>query len=415
MIHNLRLCFQLSEEDTFWLLKHLMFDRQLRLNYLPDMKHFQLELYQMSRLIKDNLPELYDILDKNEVAITLFASSWMLTFFSSSFDLGFVTRVFDLLFFASNEVIFRVIISLLDYHKNEILRLDSFEDIMEYLKNVVPKVDAKILNKVLKNVYELNITRQLMDYKIEYNVLKDELVNTTHHNESMKVAKEEITNLQKQLEIAHSNVERLDNMRHSQELENLSMKQQIQSLEVTIQTIGDFITSLTLNHSNIDIPTDVRRLLQQLEYKQQSQKIKKRPMFLDRKIAKSMSVNHNLGMNLKVLIEQNENDNQTTPPCAITPTSSESITPSRKKYFEKTFEQIKQGRPKLIEQASIDETVFEEELKIDPSPVEKNANTTLKEDLHPLSSCCGDDIQFQFNTIQLKSINKSNAFKKTLE
>lgn len=399
-----------------------MFERQLRLNYLPDMKHFQLQLYQMSRLIKDNLPELYECFERNEVAITLYASSWMLTIFSASFELGFVTRVFDLLFFASNEVIFRIILSLLDAHKKEILKLDSFEDIMEYMKTVIPKLDASILNKVLKNVYDLNITRQLMDYKIEYTVLKDELVNTAQHNESMKAAREDISNLQRQLEIAQSNVERLEGMRHTQELENQSTRQQMQSLEVTIETLGDFISVLSMNHPEIDIPTDVRRLLQQLEYQQlnkHTQLPRKRPVF------KSTSVGHNLGMNLKVLIEQNENDNQ-TPPCAVTPTPLDVASP-RKRYFDKTFEQIKKGkvtskfftgdipeRPKLIEQPKIDETVFEEELKIAPPPDEITNITKLND--HPLSTCSDDDdVHFQFNTIKLKSINMTNSFKKTLE
>ena len=85
---------QLSEKDAFNLLKHLMFQRQMRLNYLPDMKQFQLQLYQLSRLIKDNIPELYELFDKNDVATTLYASSWMLTVFSSCFELGFVTKVY---------------------------------------------------------------------------------------------------------------------------------------------------------------------------------------------------------------------------------------------------------------------------------------------------------------------------------
>jgi hypothetical protein len=71
-----------------------MFQRQMRLNYLPDMKQFQLQLYQLSRLIKDNIPEIYELFDKNDVATTLYASSWMLTVFSSSYELGFVTKVY---------------------------------------------------------------------------------------------------------------------------------------------------------------------------------------------------------------------------------------------------------------------------------------------------------------------------------
>lgn len=395
----------------------------MRLNYLPDMKQFQLQLYQLSRLIKDNIPELYDLFDRNDVATTLYASSWMLTIFSSSFDLGFVAKVYDLLLFASNEVIFRVILSLLQVHSDELMKLDCFEDIMDYLKNVIPKVNEATMTQVFKNVYTLNIARQLMDYKIEYRVLKEEIQNTNHHVEELKHAKDENKALQRQLQIAESNVERLENIRHSQQQETQSMQIQIQSLEVTIQTLGDYLTSLSIHRTDIDIPTDIRRLLQQLEYQQNQQRqqqMKRRPIFLDRKIGKSVSVNNGMGMSLKVLVEQNENDHSLlqTPPSAVTPTPTTPELPTapsaKKKYFEKAFEQIKQQhankmsmamsresrespeKPRLVEQAAIDE---------DAEP--ESPQTTTSD--HPLSC---SDINFQFNTMQLKSIKTTNNFRK---
>jgi hypothetical protein len=45
-----------------------------------------------------------------------------------------------------------VALALLGEHKDGLLACDSFEEIMEYLKNVVPTVDKKILDKVMKQV-----------------------------------------------------------------------------------------------------------------------------------------------------------------------------------------------------------------------------------------------------------------------
>jgi TBC1 domain family member 4 len=53
----------------------------MRLNYLPDMKDFQLQLYQFSRLLKDLIPELFSWLDVNDVSPTLYAAPWFLTVF----------------------------------------------------------------------------------------------------------------------------------------------------------------------------------------------------------------------------------------------------------------------------------------------------------------------------------------------
>lgn len=396
-----------------------MFQREMRQNYLPDMKQFQMQLYQLSRLIKDNIPEIYELFEKNDVATTLYASSWMLTLFSSSFELGFVAKVHDLLLFASNEVIFRVVLSLLQVHKDELLKLDNFEDIMEHLKDVIPKIDEATMTKVFQNVYTLNITRQLMDYKIEYNVLKEELQNTSQHVENLKQAKSENQAIKKQLQIAEGNVERLENIRHTQQQENQSLQIQVQSLEVTIQTLGDYLTSLSIYRTDIDIPTDIRRLLQQLEYQhcqQRQQQMKRRPVFLDRKIGKSVSVTNTLGMSLKVLVEQNEFDHLQTPPSAITPTPpTPSTTPDlqaqpKKKYFERALEQVKQQQEKkaetqpresperlvLVEQAAIPET---------PEPESPLGSTSS----HPLSC---SDVNFQFNTMQLKSIKTTNNVRK---
>ena len=391
----------------------------MRLNYLPDMKQFQMQLYQLSRLIKDNIPEIYELFDKNDVATTLYASSWMLTIFSSSFELGFVAKVYDLLLFASNEVIFRVILSLLQVHKDELLKLDCFEDLMDYLKNVIPKIDEETMTKVFKNVYTLNISRQLMDYKIEYVVLKEEINNTNQHVQSLKVSKDENVRFQRQLQIAESNIERLENLRHTQQQEIQSMQIQTQSLEVTIQTLGDYLTTLSINRTDIDIPSDIRRLLQQLEYQhsqQRQQQMKRRPVFLDRKIGKSVSVN-SLGMSLKVLVEQNENDHSLlqTPPSAMTPpplTPEPQTQVAKKKYFDKAFEQIKHQQTNklltkpmlrdsperriLVEQVAIDEDVEPPTTPIDASS-------------HPL--LCSD-VNFQFNQMQLKSIKSADIFRK---
>lgn len=393
-----------------------MFQRQMRLNYLPDMKQFQMQLYQLSRLIKDNIPELYELFDKNDVATTLYASSWMLTIFSSSFELGFVSKVYDLLLFASNEVIFRVVLSLLQVHKVELLKLDCFEDIMDYLKNVIPKIDETIMTNVFKDVYTLNITRQLMDYKIEYTILKEEMQNTNQHVENLKKSMDENKNLQRQLQIAESNIERLESIRHTQQQEIQSLQIQSQSLEVTIQTLGDYLTSLSIHRNDIDIPSDIRRLLQQLEYQhnqQRQQQMKRRPVFLERKIGKSASVN-NLGMSLKVLVEQNENDHSflQTPPSAITPTPTTPPPEPRKKCFENVFEQVnqQQGRklkPTIPSRESPDKATVIEQAAIDEvAEPETSLESTSS---HPLSC---SDVNFQFNTMQLKRIKSTNSFRK---
>lgn len=49
-------------------------------------------------------------------------------------------------------MIFKVAIALLEIHKDEIMKRDNFEEIMDYLKNVLPKIDAHVLETLMKDV-----------------------------------------------------------------------------------------------------------------------------------------------------------------------------------------------------------------------------------------------------------------------
>lgn len=266
------LLLHMSEESAFFLLRHLMFRRGLRRQYLPDMAALQVQLYQLSRLLHDQHPELYLHFDKHEVAPTLYAAPWILTLFASQFPLGFVTRVFDLLFLENTEVIFRVALALLGEHKDGLLACDSFEEIMEYLKNVVPTVDKKILDRVMKQVFTMDVSKQLHEYEVEYHVLQEEM-SSPRPEEMEALRKAEVANrtllqqnqaLMEQLEIATSNVHRLETSRAHQQGSLARLESQVRSLEVSVATMGHFIASLAETNSSIEIPGEIRRVVAQL-------------------------------------------------------------------------------------------------------------------------------------------------------
>ncbi|XP_018803424.1 PREDICTED: TBC1 domain family member 4 isoform X5 [Bactrocera latifrons] len=320
-----------DEADAFQLLKHLMFRRQMRTKYLPDMKKFQLQLYQLSRLVKDHLPELYIWLDQNDVSPTLYAAPWILTVFSSQFPLGFVARVFDLLFLESSEVIFKFAIALLSVHKDELLARDNFEEIMDYLKTVVPKMEAHTMEKIMKLVFTLDVSKQLTEYNVEYNVLQEEISTANHHLEMLNREKTRNMHLEQQLQFAQSSIAQLEKTRSSQQTQITSLQTQVQSLELTIQTLGHFVTQLAEQNVELELPGDVRRILQQLD---DLERQRRRPHFTERKIGKSVSVNSHLGFPLKVLEELNEREEHGSPQ------KKKEKTP----FFEHTYEQLRQQR-----------------------------------------------------------------------
>ncbi|XP_066597753.1 TBC1 domain family member 4 isoform X2 [Prorops nasuta] len=267
------LLLHMAEDQAFFLLRHLMFRRGLRKLYLPDMAALQLHLYQLSRLIHDRLPSIYKHFDKYEVSPTLYAAPWLLTLFASQFPLGFVTRVFDLLFLESSEVLFRVALALLEDHQEQLLKCDSFEEIMEYLKVRVPAVDKESLDRVMKRVFypDMEVSKQLNEYRVEYQVLQEEMPSVKPQIENMeklellnKQLTQQNIQLNEQLEIAMSNLHRMEVARSKQQSVVHKLESQNRSLEVTVSTLGGFLQQLSDSRSDIELPGDVRRILAQL-------------------------------------------------------------------------------------------------------------------------------------------------------
>ncbi|XP_070160738.1 TBC1 domain family member 1 isoform X1 [Polyergus mexicanus] len=267
------LLLHMAEDQAFFLLRHLMFRRGLRKLYLPDMAALQLHLYQLSRLLHDRLSAIYNHFDKHEVSPTLYAAPWLLTLFASQFPLGFVTRVFDLLFLENSEVLFRVSVALLEEHQDQLLCCDNFEEIMEYLKTRVPAVDKQSLDRVMKRVFypDLEISKQLNEYRVEYQVLQEEMISVKPQMENLEKYKlqnkqltQEVTQLSEQLEITMSNLQRLETARSMQQATIHRFESQNRSLEVTVATLGAFIQQLVDTRADIEVPGEVRRIIAQL-------------------------------------------------------------------------------------------------------------------------------------------------------
>ncbi|PNJ73261.1 TBC1D4 isoform 6, partial [Pongo abelii] len=143
------LLLHMSEEQAFEMLKFLMYDLGFRKQYRPDMMSLQIQMYQLSRLLHDYHRDLYNHLEENEISPSLYAAPWFLTLFASQFSLGFVARVFDIIFLQGTEVIFKVALSLLSSQETLIMECESFENIVEFLKNTLPDMNTSEMEKII--------------------------------------------------------------------------------------------------------------------------------------------------------------------------------------------------------------------------------------------------------------------------
>ncbi|XP_026059692.1 TBC1 domain family member 1-like isoform X1 [Carassius auratus] len=260
------LLLHMSEEDAFHMLKFLMYDMGLRKQYRPDMIILQIQMYQLSRLLHDYHRELYTHLELYEIGPSLYAAPWFLTAFASHFPLGFVARVFDMLFLQGSEVIFKVALSLLGSHKPLILQHDNLESIVEFIKTTLPNLGLVQMEKTINQVSEMDISKQLQAYEVEYHVLQDELLDgPSTLSQSQRVAQLEKTNgslrqqnldLLEELQIANAKIRCLEtrvdglvNREAELQSEVKTLQQERTELQHTVSTLRDLLSSLGINSS----------------------------------------------------------------------------------------------------------------------------------------------------------------------
>lgn len=247
-------------------------------------------------------------------------------------------------------------------------------------------------------------------------------------------------------QFAQLNIAQLEKTRTSHQNQIQSLESQVNTLEVTVQSLGNYVLQITDKHHNIELPGEIRRIVQQILHQQKQaagatapnsvHDVRKKVLFSDRKIGKSMSVNSQLGFPLKVLEEQNECDSPVK-------------TATKTQFFENTLQQMRENnkpRPsrldptqKIIKEMKLPDHVEKALQSITTSPIQPDSGiatpispksveatsqpttggtsiisipletmtpdaTPIASEMHPLSNC--GDVNFKFNgtTTQLKSI-----------
>ncbi|XP_056321410.1 TBC1 domain family member 4 isoform X3 [Danio aesculapii] len=227
------LLLHMSEEQAFDTLKFLMYDLGIRRQYRPDMISLQIQMYQLSRLLHDYHRNLYSHLEEHEICPSLYAAPWFLTLFASQFPLGFVARIFDLLFVQGTEVIFKVALCLLSSHEGEILECDSFESVVDYLKSIIPTLTHSQMEEIITKAIEMDISKQLQAYEVEYHVLQDEFSDGPP-------ASEDSDRLDK-LEKANTQLKK----------QNMDLLEKLQAARLKIQTLESSVESFLSRESKM--------------------------------------------------------------------------------------------------------------------------------------------------------------------
>ncbi|XP_037909187.1 rab GTPase-activating protein 1-like isoform X3 [Hermetia illucens] len=166
------LLIHMPEEDAFCVLVSLMYDYGLRDLYKQGFESLYMRLYQLDRLIKEQLPKLHEHFERTGVETHMFASQWFLTLFTARFPLYFVFHVLDVFLLDGVPILFQVAITLLSYCEADLRQLD-FEGILKYFRVSLPKKcrTSSQSRKLMKMACERKVKR-LKQYEEEFMIKK---------------------------------------------------------------------------------------------------------------------------------------------------------------------------------------------------------------------------------------------------
>lgn len=201
----------MPEEDAFAMLVSLMYDYGLRDLYKKGFEVLYLKLYQLERLIKNQLPKLYDHFVLNGIETHMYASQWFLTLFTARFPLCFVFHVLDVFLLDGSTVLFQVAITLLAVCENDLRELD-FEGILKYFRVSLPKKcrSPSQAQRIMKMACERKV-KKLKQYEDEFMVKqqdkerleKESQIYENRFGEERRKMRAEIVDLQQKLSEAN--------------------------------------------------------------------------------------------------------------------------------------------------------------------------------------------------------------------
>ncbi|XP_055704106.1 rab GTPase-activating protein 1-like isoform X2 [Phlebotomus papatasi] len=167
------LLLHMPEEEAFSVLVALMYDYGLRDLYKQGFESLYLKFYQLNRLMKDQLPRLYEHFAQIGVETHMFASQWFLTLFTARFPLYFVYHILDVFLLDGMPILFQVAMTLLSVYEQDLRQLD-FEGVLRYFRVTLPKKcrTENQAKKLMKMACERKVKR-LKHYEEEFVAQKE--------------------------------------------------------------------------------------------------------------------------------------------------------------------------------------------------------------------------------------------------
>ena len=172
----------MDEESAFYMLHAVIKNYEMEGLYLPGFPDLKKKFYVLLNLEKKFIPEIYNILKRDEALPSFYASEWFMCLFCKNLKPNILVRIIDVFLYEGYKVIYRFAIAFLKMKENDFIKNPSG---IFYSSVTLKKLFENIeVEEFFKEAFDLNLSKKhIAKYEEEYEENKD-----NPNNEFMKQA-----------------------------------------------------------------------------------------------------------------------------------------------------------------------------------------------------------------------------------
>ncbi len=166
----------MDEESAFYLLHSIVKKYGLERIFLPGFPDLKKKFYVLLNLEKKFIPKIYDILKRDGVMPSIYASEWFICLFSKDLKPNILVRIFDTFLLEGYKVIYRFSLAFLKMQEKEFIKSKpGIVNTMEVLKKCLDNID---INELFKVAFDFHLSKKHIEkFEQEYENNKNEKNN----------------------------------------------------------------------------------------------------------------------------------------------------------------------------------------------------------------------------------------------
>ena len=169
----------MDEESSFFMLDSIMNKYDMKGTYLQGFPDLKKKFYVLLALEKKFLPKIYDLLKRDNILPSLYASEWFICLFAKDLHPNLLVRIFDVFFLEGHKIIYRFALAFLKAKEKKMLESTDMMKTMDIIREPLNNFDNDYLFSI---AFGFHLSKnQIKKYEIEYernkNNEKDEFIS----------------------------------------------------------------------------------------------------------------------------------------------------------------------------------------------------------------------------------------------